>query len=146
MRVKFSVHMNPKRRNSDGMSSPPVKNLVYESPHKLYVGNLAWSVQPDELRNHFSQFGTVTSTRVLHDRKVGKYRAYGFLSFSSDAERDAALSLDGTVSSFQPHADFLLPLCSLVPCDLIEIHFAGVFWPDNCGKRRYRKRLNRCRY
>ncbi|KAF3439785.1 hypothetical protein FNV43_RR18063 [Rhamnella rubrinervis] len=96
MRVRFSVHMNTKRRNSNATSSTPVKSLIYESPHKLYVGNLAWAVEPEELRNRFSQFGTVTSTRVLHDRKAGISRAYGFLSFSSAAERDSAMCLDGT--------------------------------------------------
>ncbi|XP_010113167.2 glycine-rich RNA-binding protein 8 [Morus notabilis] len=96
MRVKFSIQMNPKRRsNSAAMTSPPVKNLIYESPHKLYVGNLAWTVQPQELRDQFSQFGHVTSARVVHDRKAGKTRTYGFLSFASAAERDSAKSLNG---------------------------------------------------
>lgn len=96
MRVKYSVHMNPRRRtNSDALASTPLKTLIYESPHKLYVGNLAWSVQPEELRNKFSKFGNVTSARVLHDRKSGKNRAYGFLSFASAADRDAARALHG---------------------------------------------------
>ncbi|KAM5555787.1 28 kDa ribonucleoprotein, chloroplastic [Rosa sericea] len=96
MRVRFSVHMSPRTRNSEALNSAPVKNLVYESPYKLYVGNLAWAVQPHALRSHFSKFGTVASARVLHDRKAGKNRAYGFISFSSAAERDKAASLDGT--------------------------------------------------
>ncbi|PON75532.1 Splicing factor-like protein [Parasponia andersonii] len=95
MRVKFSIHMNPKRRNPEALNSIPVKNLIYESPYKLYIGNLVWSVQPEDLRNHFSRFGNVTSTRVLRDRKGGKTRAYGFVSFSSAAEREAAISLNG---------------------------------------------------
>ncbi|KAL6131160.1 hypothetical protein ACLB2K_069538 [Fragaria x ananassa] len=100
MRVRFSVHMSPRTRNSEALNSTPVKNLVYESPYKLYVGNLSWAVQPHALRSHFSKFGTVASARVLHDRKAGKNRAYGFISFSSAAERDKAASLDGTVMSF----------------------------------------------
>ncbi|KAL6126378.1 hypothetical protein ACLB2K_074429 [Fragaria x ananassa] len=96
MRVRFSVHMSPRTRNSEALNSTPVKNLVYESPYKLYVGNLAWAVQPHALRSHFSKFGTVASARVLHDRKAGKNRAYGFISFSSAAERDKVASLDGT--------------------------------------------------
>lgn len=101
MRVKFSIHMNPKRRNSEALNSVPLKILIYESPHKLYVGNLAWSVEPAGLRNHFSRFGNVTSARVLHDRKGGKIRAYGFLSFSSASERDAAKSLNGEAKSIE---------------------------------------------
>uniref|UniRef100_A0A803NTQ9 RRM domain-containing protein n=1 Tax=Cannabis sativa TaxID=3483 RepID=A0A803NTQ9_CANSA len=97
MRVKFSTHMNPKRRNPEPLDSVPLENKIYESPYKVYVGNLAWSVRPEYLRDHFSQLGTVKSARVLRDRKGGKNRVYGFLSFSSAEERDAALSLNGEV-------------------------------------------------
>ncbi|KAK1429523.1 hypothetical protein QVD17_11734 [Tagetes erecta] len=95
MRVRLSVDMNSKW-GSTVSSSRPQKNLVFESPYKIYAGNLAWSVKPEDLRNHFSQFGNVISTTVLHDRKGGKNRVYGFLSFSSSAELDNAMSLDGT--------------------------------------------------
>ncbi|XP_071700245.1 28 kDa ribonucleoprotein, chloroplastic [Rutidosis leptorrhynchoides] len=96
MRVRFSADMNS-NWGSTISSSRPQKNLVFESPYKIYAGNLAWSVKPEDLRNHFSRFGTVISTTVLHDRKGGKNRVYGFLSFSSSSELEAAMSLDGTV-------------------------------------------------
>lgn len=106
MRVRFSIDMNSRTRNAKALISPPKKIFVYESPHKLYVGNLSWAVKPEDLRNHFGRFGTVVSARVLHDRKGQTTRVFGFISFSSDAERDAALSLNGTVEShavaFQP--------------------------------------------
>ncbi|XP_059634451.1 28 kDa ribonucleoprotein, chloroplastic [Cornus florida] len=96
MRVRFSVDVNSTTRKLEALNSTPKKNLIFESPYKIYVGNLAWSVKPEDLRNHFSQFGTVVSARVLYDRKGGKSRVYGFLSFSSDAESEAAMSLNGT--------------------------------------------------
>ncbi|KAG8663688.1 33 kDa ribonucleoprotein, chloroplastic isoform X2 [Manihot esculenta] len=95
MRVKFSVDMSSSNRSPEALNSAPIKDVVYESPYKLYIGNISWSVKPEELRNQFSQFGIVVSARVLYDRKAGKNRAYGFLSFSSAADRDAALSLNG---------------------------------------------------
>lgn len=99
MRVKFAAQMNPKRRKYlEAMNTTPLRTMMCESPHKLYVGNLAWTVQPEDLRNYFSQLGNVTSARVVHDRKEGKTRAYGFISFASASERDAANSLNGTVS------------------------------------------------
>ena len=97
MRVRFSIDMNFRRRNREALNSAPMRNLVFESPYKLYVGNLAWVVKPEDLRNHFSQFGTVVSARVVHDRKAGKHRAYGFLSFSSAAEYESAMSMNGEV-------------------------------------------------
>ncbi|KAL0700493.1 hypothetical protein Bca4012_056615 [Brassica carinata] len=97
MRVRYSVDMNPgAKRNTAALNSTPKKILMYESQYKVYVGNLPWFTQPDGLRDHFSSFGTIVSTRVLHDRKTGKNRVFAFLSFASLEERDAALSLNGT--------------------------------------------------
>lgn len=93
MRVMFADDMNKELQSLD---SVPRKNLIFESPHKIYVGNLAWSVNPSDLRNLFSKFGTVVSSRVLHDRKSGKNRVYGFVSFTSSVELENAISLDGT--------------------------------------------------
>ncbi|KAL8245142.1 hypothetical protein R6Q59_011400 [Mikania micrantha] len=101
MRVRFSADINSKQ-GSRISSSRPEKSLVFESPYKIYAGNLSWSVKPEDLRNHFSQFGNVISTTVLHDRKGGQNRVYGFLSFSSSAELEAAMSLDGTIFLGRP--------------------------------------------
>ena len=87
------------RRNPEALNSAPTKHLFYESPHKLCIGNLPWSTKLEELRNLFSQFGVVDSARVLYDRRGGKNPTYAFLSFSSAAERDAALSMNGTVKA-----------------------------------------------
>lgn len=97
MRVKFSADMVTGRKNVEALNTAPKKDIVFESPHKVYVGNLAWSVRPEDLRGHFSQFGTVVSTRVLYDRKGGKNRVYGFLSFSSADELKAAIETSGSV-------------------------------------------------
>ncbi|XP_077248393.1 RNA-binding (RRM/RBD/RNP motifs) family protein [Tasmannia lanceolata] len=94
MRVRFSADIFSRKRNVGVLNSAP-RNKIFESPHKIYVGNLAWSVKPEDLREHFSQCGTVVSTRVMYDRKAGRTRVYGFLSFSSAAEFEAALSLNG---------------------------------------------------
>ncbi|KAL2468879.1 RNA-binding (RRM/RBD/RNP motif) family protein [Forsythia ovata] len=93
MRVTFAADMN---KAPEAFGSVPKKNLIFESPHKIYVGNLAHSVKPSDLRNLFSLFGTVVSSRVLHDSKSGKNRVYGFISFSSSVELENAISLDGT--------------------------------------------------
>ncbi|KAL8114008.1 28 kDa ribonucleoprotein, chloroplastic [Apium graveolens] len=96
LRVMFSVDVNKGRRNVDALNSSPKRDLIFESPYKLYAGNLTWSIKPEDLRNLFSQFGTVVSARVKQDRKAGKSRVYGFLSFSSPAELEAAMALNGT--------------------------------------------------
>ncbi|KAL5726744.1 hypothetical protein ACHQM5_000010 [Ranunculus cassubicifolius] len=94
MRVKFSEDMN-RKKNIEALD---VKNKtqIFETPHKIYVGNLPWSIKPEFLREYFTQFGTVVSVRVLYDRKTGKNRVYGFISFSSDEQVKAAMSSNGT--------------------------------------------------
>ncbi|XP_058105025.1 28 kDa ribonucleoprotein, chloroplastic [Magnolia sinica] len=94
MHVRFSVDLFSRKKDTGALNSA-MKNIVFESPYKAYVGNLAWSVRPEDLREHFSQFGNVVSTRVLYDRKAGKSRVYGFISFSSAAELEAAKSSSG---------------------------------------------------
>ncbi|KAF9587089.1 hypothetical protein IFM89_039697, partial [Coptis chinensis] len=94
MRVRLSTDMT-RHKNIQILDSETNKTLIFETPHKIYVGNLAWSVKPDFLREFFTQFGTVVSVRVLYDRKVGKNRVYAFLSFSSAQEFEAAMTSDG---------------------------------------------------
>lgn len=96
--VRFSAEMNPKRRkNLDTMNSLPMRTIYYEGPHKLYVGNLSKFTIPEDLRQLFGRFGNVTSVRVLQDTRQGKQRVYAFVSYLSERERNAALSLNGTV-------------------------------------------------
>lgn len=97
MFVKLAAHVVASRRNPSLSHAPPMKDHIFESRYKIYVGNLAWSVQPQHLREHFTQCGTVVSTRLLTDRKGGRSRVYGFLSFSSAEELEAALQLNNTV-------------------------------------------------
>ncbi|KAI3833753.1 hypothetical protein MKW92_017144 [Papaver armeniacum] len=94
MRVKFSNAMVVKRVLEAAKKKKKNNStvMIFETPHKIYVGNLAWSVKPEELKIHFGQFGTVVSTRVLYDRKAGKNRVYAFLSFSTDSECQAAIA------------------------------------------------------
>lgn len=95
MRVKFSVEMN----NLETLNSPPVRRrtIYYEGPHKVYVGNLAKSATPEDVRHLFGKFGNVASVRVLQDFNQGKKsRVYAFVSYLSQRERDASLSLNET--------------------------------------------------
>lgn len=59
---------------------------------KLYVGNLSYSVNDDSLQQHFSEFGAITSAKVMMDRDSGRSKGFGFVEMSSDAEAQAAIS------------------------------------------------------
>jgi RNA recognition motif-containing protein len=60
--------------------------------NKLYVGNLAYSVRDDSLHEAFSQFGSVTSAKVMMDRDTGRSKGFGFVEMGSDSEAQAAIN------------------------------------------------------
>jgi RNA recognition motif-containing protein len=60
--------------------------------NKLYVGNLAYSVRDESLHQSFSEFGTVTSAKVMMDRDTGRSKGFGFVEMGSDAEAQAAIN------------------------------------------------------
>ena len=59
--------------------------------NKLYVGNLPYGVRDNDLEQAFSQFGAVTSARVMMERDTGRSKGVGFVEMGSDAEAQAAV-------------------------------------------------------
>ena len=60
---------------------------------KLYVGSLPYSVTDDQLRDHFSQAGTVESATIIMDRNSGRSKGFGFVEMSSDDEAVKAIEM-----------------------------------------------------
>ncbi len=58
---------------------------------KLFVGNLEYSVTSDELRDLFSQAGSVIDAVVITDKMSGRSRGFGFVEMSSDDEAKTAI-------------------------------------------------------
>lgn len=54
---------------------------------KLYVGNLAFATTSDDLKDAFSEFGTVSSATVITDRETGRSRGFGFVEMEDGAEQ-----------------------------------------------------------
>jgi len=62
----------------------------------IYVSNLSFNTSDAELNDLFSQYGTVTSAKVIMDRETSRSRGFGFVEMSSDAEgKEAMSSLNG---------------------------------------------------
>ena len=62
---------------------------------KIYVGNLPFSASENEIRELFSQHGTVESVSLITDRDTGRPRGFGFVEMSrADASR-AIQNLNG---------------------------------------------------
>lgn len=62
---------------------------------RLYVGNLSYSTNEDELRRQFEVYGEVVSATVIKDRETGRSKGFGFVEFAEDdAAKDAVIALN----------------------------------------------------
>jgi RNA recognition motif-containing protein len=82
---------------------------------KLFVGNLPYTMNDDQLRELFAEYGEVASASVIIDRATGRSKGFGFVELAEDAAADAAIAkADGsevegrrlTVSEARPKTEF----------------------------------------
>ena len=82
---------------------------------KLYVGNLSFDTNDQDLRNAFSAAGNVTDVALISDKMTGRSRGFAFVTMSTPEEAQAAISqfhgkdLDGrnlTVNEARPRENF----------------------------------------
>ena len=57
----------------------------------IYVGNMAYSVTEDELRQAFAAYGEVSSVNVITDKFSGQSKGFGFVEMPDNSEADAAI-------------------------------------------------------
>jgi RNA recognition motif-containing protein len=57
----------------------------------MYVSNLSFHTSDDDLKKLFSQFGAVSSAKVITDRETGRSRGFGFVEMDSDPEAKEAI-------------------------------------------------------
>ena len=63
----------------------------------IYVGNLAYEVTDEDLMAAFSEYGEVTSAKVITDRFSGRSRGFGFVEMANGTEAQTAIdSLNGS--------------------------------------------------
>lgn len=62
----------------------------------IYVGNLDYAVEEEDLREVFADYGTVKRVYLPVDRESNRKRGFGFVEMSNDEEEEKAIeSLDG---------------------------------------------------
>lgn len=63
----------------------------------IYVSNLSFNIQDEDLNGFFAEYGEVTSAKVIMDKFTGRSKGFGFVEMSDDAAATKAIAeLDGS--------------------------------------------------
>lgn len=62
----------------------------------IYIGNISYSVDEQELEQIFSEFGEVSSAKIIIDRVTGRSKGFGFVEMPNNEEGQQAIdNLEG---------------------------------------------------
>lgn len=63
--------------------------------NKLYIGNLPFSVDEEQLRTRFEAYGTIDDLNLIKDRFTGQPKGFAFLTFATQLAAETALEQNG---------------------------------------------------
>ena len=96
----------------------------------IYVSNLSFNVQDEDLKEFFTPYGEVTSAKVITDRETGRSRGFGFVEMSDEAASKKAIAeLNGATVE-----DRTISVSVAKPKEVIE------FEKKNAGKKKVKVR------
>lgn len=92
---------------------PPPSQQQQQGPNstadrKLFVRGLSWETTDHMLRDEFVRYGEIEEAAIARDRKTGKSRGFGFVTYKQKASADRALAQP------QKHIDVSLPCWPLL--------------------------------
>lgn len=61
----------------------------------IFVSNINYSTREESLQDLFSEFGEVTSAKIITDRETGRSRGFGFVEMSDEDGKNAIEALNG---------------------------------------------------
>jgi RNA recognition motif-containing protein len=63
----------------------------------IFISNISFKVREQALSDLFSQYGEVTSVRIIKDKESRRSKGYGFVEMANDEQAQAAINaLNGT--------------------------------------------------
>ncbi|GAB4304103.1 MAG: RNA-binding protein [Marinilabiliales bacterium] len=57
----------------------------------IYVGNLDYNLKENQLEEIFSEYGEVSSVKIIRDRDTGRAKGFGFIEMPDDNEAQSAM-------------------------------------------------------
>ncbi len=64
----------------------------------IYVSNLSFAVQDEDLREFFAEYGEVSSAKVIKDKFTNRSKGFGFVEMPDDAAAQKVIAeLDGGI-------------------------------------------------
>ncbi|MFT3824298.1 MAG: RNA-binding protein [Chitinophagaceae bacterium] len=64
----------------------------------IYVSNLSFSVQDEDLQSYFAEYGEVSSAKIIMDKMTNRSRGFGFVEMPDNAAAEKAIKeLDGAM-------------------------------------------------
>ncbi|HOI32905.1 MAG: RNA-binding protein [Bacteroidales bacterium] len=57
----------------------------------IYVGNLDYNVNDQDLERFFAEYGTVSSAKIIIDKYNGRSKGFGFVEMNNDEEAQRAI-------------------------------------------------------
>lgn len=71
--------------------------VFYIITMNIYIGNLDYAVNEQQLQELFQQYGEVTSAKIITDKFTGRSKGFGFVEMSNDGDATSAIeALNGT--------------------------------------------------
>ena len=67
-------------------------NGVEKMSKKLYIGNLAFGVTQEALKEAFAPIGEIEEVVLVSDRETGRSRGFGFVTYKNDEDGDKAIA------------------------------------------------------
>lgn len=58
----------------------------------IYVSNLSFNVQDEDLKGFFTPYGEVTSARIINDKTTGQSRGFGFVEMTDEEAAKKAIA------------------------------------------------------
>jgi cold-inducible RNA-binding protein len=80
----------------------------------IYVGNLSWGLDQNDLQQLFAEFGPVKSANLIEDRDTGRSKGFGFVEMENASDAESAIEalngkdMDGrslTVNAARPREE-----------------------------------------